>query len=194
MVPAVNCFTSMLPPFLRGGIVLCPPGSSSAVPITPGKGARARRYPDPCGRGSIAHIPDLKERLGEVCLGQQTAPGRMAVHPVGSRLHVQDVDREDVARLRTRTTGPVRGWPRNGPRFRTSAWVDCRGRGCRRRHGSRRPPCPPGRSRAAGRGVVPLVVGHAAIEVVGASHVPSATPPARSRRPCPSPSARPRRA
>jgi hypothetical protein len=28
---------SMLPPFLRGGMVLCPPPSGKAVPITPGK-------------------------------------------------------------------------------------------------------------------------------------------------------------
>ena len=38
---------SMLPPFFRGGIVLCPPASSSAVPITPGKQPSGTAMPSP---------------------------------------------------------------------------------------------------------------------------------------------------
>ena len=45
VVPAVNWRTSMLPPTRRGGMVLCTPGSASALPITPQKGARGTWTP-----------------------------------------------------------------------------------------------------------------------------------------------------
>ena len=118
---------SMLPPFFRGGIVLCPPASSSPVPITPGKQPSGTAMPSAHARvDMVGDVPDLQVRLREIRLGEQAAP-RADRRPaeIGGGLHLEHLDHERVAGGgAAHAHGPVSGWPRNGPRPSTSAWVE----------------------------------------------------------------------
>ena len=119
MTPFVSWRMSMLPPLRRGGIVLWPPGSSRATPITPGNGSIGTATRLPMRAKPAVEIPDVQERAGEVTLGQQ-APARANRRPaeVERGSHVDDLDRPACrpARAPRTETGPVSGWPRNGPR------------------------------------------------------------------------------
>src|SRR3990172_4215689 len=87
---------SMLPPFFRGGIVLWPPGSSSATPITPGNGAMGTATAHP-RVGPVGKVPELEERLGELDLGQEPPAGPDVGPAERGGPHLQDLDHEHVA-------------------------------------------------------------------------------------------------
>ncbi len=113
----------MLPPFFRGGIVLWPPGRSSAVPITPGKGSMGTAMRSP----ARAWTPSLRSQicrygLAKSASGKSPRPGRMAVQPksAGFTSRISTTSASPGRAPRTRT-GPVSGWPRKGPRLRTSS-------------------------------------------------------------------------
>ena len=115
-MPAVSCLMSMLPPFFRGGIVLCPPGRSSAVPITPGKGSMRHREALAGPRvGAVGQIPDLQEGLREIRLGQQAAAGPDRGPAEVGRLHLEDLHHQRVARARAaHPYRPGQGVPAEG--------------------------------------------------------------------------------
>ncbi len=119
---------SMLPPFFRGGIVLCPPGSGSPVPITPGNGSSGTATPClPMRANRPSETSQIcRKGLSKSLSGRSPRPGRIAVQPNGARGRTSWISTTRTSpgcAPRTRT-GPVSGWPRNGPRAITSAWVD----------------------------------------------------------------------
>ena len=66
---------------------------------------------------AVGEVPDLEERLREVRLGQEPAPGAdRCPAKVGGGLHVEDLDHEHVARLRAADAHGTRQWmPAKGP-------------------------------------------------------------------------------
>ena len=179
VVPAVSCLMSMLPPFFRGGIVLCPPGSSSAVAQHPREGRdrhghrgaeRARmRAATPSPR-----VPDLQERVREVGLGQEAAAGP-DVGPAERRRRpdIENLDHQGVAPAghRAPRSGPSAGDPGRGrgPPCPGSSRPACSSR--RRRPVSRGTACLRARpSRRGGMRVVPLVMHHVGRETVRGGH------------------------
>ena len=121
---------SMFPPFFRGGIVECPPGSSSAVPRTPGNGASgtATRAPE---RARIrANAPSSRFQIwrkasGNSASGRSPRPGRMWVQPNGAgSISTISTTRTSPGRAPRTAIGPVRGWPFMGPRAAVSRLVD----------------------------------------------------------------------
>ena len=70
----------------------------------------------------------LRNGCAKSLSGKSPRPGRIAVQPKSSagrtsRISITSVSPGSAPRTET---GPVSGWPRNGPRAMTSGWVDLR--------------------------------------------------------------------
>ena len=78
-----------------------------------------------------ANLPSVtsqiwRKGLGKSASGSRPRPGRMAVQPKGAPGFISRISTTRVSpgRAPSTRTGPVSGWPRNGPRPMTSSCVE----------------------------------------------------------------------